>query len=877
MKKVFLLIFGLIFILGFGAIYILSNPSVVDTQIKSELAKYDVKYEKLEGGIFSDLILHDFNYDDKIKSKKVAIKVDLDLLSQKVVKIESLVLSDVWIDESLFEVKENNSTDESNSSLPIKKLIVDYADITLKDIHFKEYVVSKLELKIKDLESDLKQKHKADIELKIASNVSNIYAKIDADKIVKLKANISPKVSFLNKFTKEHNLSINSISSINITSTTDLKTLNFTVENSDIDLKYDTYKINPKNLIVSGIYDIEKNLLDAKTNLNVISDFADVKLDLKNTKTTNIEFKATIEPKVEAINTLAKEQNLIIHSSSPINIDAKTNLKIADFKLSCDGLKLEVDKNILEPKDLNISGNYDLNKTKLSSIVDMNLLTTLAKLELKTKNNFDMQNDIFSSVGVVKSDKALSIEYDVKKADNTIVANLNTTATDIKAKFNSSNQDLQANIDISSLKQLLNAVESIYPLKLGDIDGKLNLKANQKSNLLNITLDAPYIKADDLVVKNTKFEATKKDDLLKFQKIDFLVLLDELKLKKHFYLKKEGFFNLASSESDILFNHGIHISSHKKGDTLNANIKVDKFKIELKEYGKYTLNTDIDYIKKGKYQSILGKVELQDMFISYQSNVFSADSDSDIIFVNKKIKEASEDFIKYTKLDLTVKSKKSKYKVPNVDIDFDINMNIKKEFSKPMGVFGRVENIKGHIVQTPKRFKLVDSTIIFQGSKDINPTLDLKVLYNLPQVKIEILISGNKVRPKVDFKSTPPMPKKDIISYLLFGVSTNSFKNAKGSLSKEATLFVLNQAAQDFAIEFDLDRIFFTDDGTPDGMDVEVGKKVSKKTMGVVKKTKEGNSYILEYEVNDKVKLKLGNHQKTKPSQSIELFYKKRF
>lgn len=880
MKKIYLALYfliGLIVIAVLGTIYLLGNPSVFDSQIKEQLDKYHVKYEKLEGGIFSDLILHDFNYEDKLKAKKVSIKVDLGLLSQKVVKIETLTLEDVWIDESLFDVKESNSTSESNSTLPIEKLIVNQADISLKDIRFKEYFISSLKLKIRDLESDLKKSHKAKIEIDLNSNVSDMYARIDAQKIIKVEATLSPKVAFINKFTKEHNLTINSLTKVDINATTNLESVGFSIRNHAIKLKYDSHMISPKNLMVDGVYDIKSTLLDAKTSLTIISDFADINLKIENKKTTDIKFKATLTPKVSSINKLLKEKNINIDSSENINLEVKTDMKIVDFRLLSDGLKLLVDKNRISPKDINISGSYDINKNKLSSNIDMKILTDLAKVVINSKNSFDMIKESFSSTGVIKSDKEFNINYDIKKSDGKIIANLDTTATKVVAKFDTTSEDLEAGLNISSLKSLLEKIGRVYPLNIGDIDGKIDLSANQKSNILTLKLDAPYIKADDLVVKNIKLEASKKDNLINLQKVDFLVLLKELKLKKHFYLLNKGYFNLETQESNIRFNHGISLSSYKKGETLNANIKIEKLKIEIKEYGKYTLSTDINYIKKGKQQTILGDVNLHDIYITYQSSAFSPDSDPDIIFVDKNLKETSEDFLKYTKLDVNIKSKKSKYKVDNLNIDFDINMNIKKEFNRPMGIFGRVENIKGDIIQAPKRFKLVDSAIIFQGSQEINPTLDLKVLYNLPQVKIQILISGNKVRPKVDFKSTPPMPKKDIISYLLFGISTNSFKNAEGSLSKEATLFVLNQAAQDFAIEFDLDRIYFTDDGTPDGMDVEVGKKISKKSMGVIKNTKEGNSYILEYELNDKVKLKLGNHQKTKPSQSLELFYKKRF
>ncbi len=60
-----------------------------------------------------------------------------------------------------------------------------------------------------------------------------------------------------------------------------------------------------------------------------------------------------------------------------------------------------------------------------------------------------------------------------------------------------------------------------------------------------------------------------------------------------------------------------------------------------------------------------------------------------------------------------------------------------------------------------------------------NPLLDIRVEYELPQVLIEIYIGGYANRPKIEFSSEPPMPKKDIMSYLLFGVSTKKLADGE--------------------------------------------------------------------------------------------------
>ncbi len=59
------------------------------------------------------------------------------------------------------------------------------------------------------------------------------------------------------------------------------------------------------------------------------------------------------------------------------------------------------------------------------------------------------------------------------------------------------------------------------------------------------------------------------------------------------------------------------------------------------------------------------------------------------------------------------------------------------------------------------------------------------------EVLIEIYVGGYANRPKINFSSEPPMPKKDIMSYLLFGTSTKRLTDKQDSISREAELFIL--------------------------------------------------------------------------------------
>jgi len=233
--------------------------------------------------------------------------------------------------------------------------------------------------------------------------------------------------------------------------------------------------------------------------------------------------------------------------------------------------------------------------------------------------------------------------------------------------------------------------------------------------------------------------------------------------------------------------------------------------------------------------------------------------------------------VENTYVDVAIVAREAQYKTKDIDLTFRIDLKAKKEFGKNLGMLGRIKEINGVVEQAPKIFTVSDSSVVFRGLKEINPLLDITVQHELPDVLITINIHGDANRPKLDFSSEPQMPKKDILSYLLFGVSTASLSDSDTDLGREAELFIMNQAARDLAYELDLDRVYIKDDGTGEGYAVQVGKKIGKKSMFVVESSKEGNSFILEYKVNKHIKIEVGQHQKTVPSQSIDIFFRKKF
>jgi translocation and assembly module TamB len=68
-----------------------------------------------------------------------------------------------------------------------------------------------------------------------------------------------------------------------------------------------------------------------------------------------------------------------------------------------------------------------------------------------------------------------------------------------------------------------------------------------------------------------------------------------------------------------------------------------------------------------------------------------------------------------------------------------------------------------------KRFVIKEGQVIFTGSPEINPQLDITVTHTVSNYLVEIDVGGQARRPEITFSSTPELPQTDILSLLIVG------------------------------------------------------------------------------------------------------------
>jgi len=688
-------------------------------------------------------------------------------------------------------------------------------------------------------------------------------------------AKVDAHAAYINPFLKEQEFTLKGDTHLELKAKGGFKNL-------ELDFTGNTKVLKDKKLSNVNIKGspIELNLLShqAKGSVDIKSSGGSLGLNLKSNFSGDYlnPTSMKLENKLELDNLDAFGVNL--RSLKPLKLDMKN--ENGQLLVHIDSPKLQ-----LEAK----SSDNDHFTFKLKSkgiypakIVELprELKKTFVKADIE--GEVTLSKNYFRVKGLIEANKGFKAHIDAKNDASGLDVKLSTAHLKLLAKGNIEKKQLEATLDIDSVTELEKELATLYPFTVTAVNGPLHAKVNMKGEEILVKLNSPKLRMEGFNIEGLDVDAHYKKELLTVNKLSFKTTgFEDKKLNKEFYLNKKGKIYLGKKRDVLIDMHPkILIKGTGTAENMSVDASIEGLPLGHPEYGSMILSTQINYSQIGKKKKIVGGISLEAMKLLYEAKFLDPAHDPDVVVITKKDKnkkKESDSFLEDTYIDLAIYAPDAQYKTRDIELEFTVDLHAKKSFGKSLGLLGKIRDINGRVEQPPKLFTVVDSNIVFRGLKDINPLLDIKVEHELPDVLITINIHGDANRPKLDFSSDPAMAKKDILSYLLLGVSTANLSEGGGSLGREAQLFIMNQAARDFAYEVELDRVFIKDDGTGEGYAIQAGKKINKDTMFIIENSKEGNSFILEYEVNKNIKLELGQHQKTVPSQSIDLFFRKRF
>lgn len=673
------------------------------------------------------------------------------------------------------------------------------------------------------------------------------------------------------------------------------------------ELYYQKIKIRPNIHDTKIDFDLQTNEIDAKLFADIFSSVGKVKSD------------AIVSLDLDDLNnTLKYDVNLLIKDTKPfkgvdlstlgtIKATAKGSLKDLDAKVKSPKLKLTAYSNDFDkfnvdidtkkiyigkiyrylPKELQKSfvnlksrGFYKLSQNEAKFTTTLRGLKYADRVISTKEFDFYMKGEDIKLSNLSLLADGFDMGIDLQKTGDTIKAKIKNQAINADADIKLDPLFIDAKVHIDSIEKLIKEINKVYPLQVGmKVDGKLDLVASMEREDAKLTLTSDKIIFEDGNIVNLNLLGLYNPKRVLVKNFDFeLKGFDPKEFNRKVKLKRDGLITLDQEINTIDFalENLLEFKGTQKGDVATGKLSTKDLMLAYGEYGSTKLTTELDMFQSKEQIAVTGFIEFADTEITYESSFLDVSKDPDIIIITRESKgkkPPSDNFLLNTFLDLDIRTKNEMiYNVDAGEIEFAPDIKVRKDFGSLPKITGKIKVLDGEYDFADKRFQIKEGAIAFRGQEGSNPLLDLNVNYEeIDDVIIMINIGGDKNRPKLVFSSKPMMSKKDIFSYLLFGMSASETEGAATSANKAAEKIFGRAIAKDLARELNLDRLDMNRNELG-GIDVKAGKKVNRKSIIYYKNTLNESSVMYERKLSKKwsVETEVG-----KLGQSIDLFYRK--
>ncbi len=886
------------------------NDITIEPKATEIKADYSLKDGNLDAKILSDVISNVANFDldgaVSLNSNDINNSLKIDLISHVLPKNEYFKTN----------LREQNIT---ISKMPkfLLTLSGDYENLDLKaevsegDI---TYNAIKIQPKVVDINATyslrLGNLH-ANVLTDINSNLADadikavIYANTnDINNSLVYTANamiLAPKRKI-----KDFNITITKPTKIALDIKGDAKKAQAVLETKG-ELVYEKIKIRPRIYNTKVDFDLRTNEIDAKIFADIFSTVGKLKTD------------AIVSLDLDDLNnTLKYDANLLIKDTKPfkgvdlsslgtIKAVAKGSLKNLDAKVRSPKLTLtakssDFDKFYVDidtkkiyigkiyrylPKELqksfvNVksSGFYRLSQNEAKFTTKLRGLKYADKVISTKEFDFYMKGEDIKLTNFSLLADGFDMGIDLEKVGDTIKAKVNNRAITAHADIKLDPLFVDAKAHINSIDKLIKEINKVYPLQVGmKIDGKLDLVANMEGEDAKIALTSDKIKFEDGNIVNLNLLSLYNPKRVLVKKFDFeLKDFEPKEFNRKVKLKRDGLITLDQETNtiDIALENLLEFKGSQKGDVATGKLSTKDLMLAYGDYGSMKLTTELDMFQSQKQLAVTGFIELADTEITYESSFLDISKDPDIIIITRESKgkkPPSDNFLLNTFLDLDIRTKNEMlYKVGAGEIEFAPDIKVRKDFGFLPKITGKIKVLDGWYDVADKRFQIEEGAIAFRGQEGSNPLLDIHVNWEeIDDVVIMIAIGGDKNRPKLVFSSKPMMSKKDIFSYLLFGMSASETEGAATSANKAAEKIFGRAIAKDLARELNLDRLDMNRN-VLGGIDVKAGKKVNRKSIIYYKNKLNESSVMYERKISKKwsVETEVG-----KQGQGVDIFYRK--
>jgi translocation and assembly module TamB len=243
------------------------------------------------------------------------------------------------------------------------------------------------------------------------------------------------------------------------------------------------------------------------------------------------------------------------------------------------------------------------------------------------------------------------------------------------------------------------------------------------------------------------------------------------------------------------------------------------------------------------------------------------------------------EYFKRMSLDLKLRAPRNLWiRHPQLVSELSGDIQVRKTPNHDVNLIGRIETVRGWLAFQGRRFELSRGIIEFTGGDKINPSLDIRAEYRLPQYQVDANIGGTVEKPSLTLASTPRLEQADILALLIFGKPMTALnQKEQGSLQQSAlgitSGYVAGKIANSVASALGLDSLGVdVSDIDSTGGQVGFGHYVGRSTYVSVSQQlsgEQGQEVSLEYQVAPD--WKIGTSATSTGSNGIDVIWHKRY
>ncbi len=756
MKIIFKIIFWFLIItlliLG-GILYFLSSETLLNKGIKTAINQsgLDVKFDKIEGDIFSGIRVQNFNYQDQV-SGNLRVEADFEAIKDGRVVVEDLNISNLKIDKDFLSSLLSNSSEKSkkedNSSLDlsmIKEIAIKSLHVDTKDIIYDQYKINSLDLDLKDISYDMKDQIRGNLSLDLDSNITKASLKgYIENRNYELSLQAILEKEFVMGYLKDQNITFEQMPNIDLYAKGDFDEVDINATINKTKLKFQDIDIAIKSLNLKAQHGLKNGDLNSDLNIYIDSSLASLKLKTNSSLNINdinnsldFHLSSVVDPNPKALSKYIKDQNLTFNKVPKINIDANGSMDLIHAKVDLSEGDIIYNEFKIFPKSTNIKAIYSPKKEDLSLKLDSKIESNVANLDLSSNSLLNIK-DINNTLKYKLDTSILAIDdylHDLLSEHNITMDRLSplNLHVDGDAKKLKALLDLDGSLKYDNIliEPTIKNSSFNYNLVENSLNSKLDIYIN--SDVAKIKMDSK-VKLDLDDINHTLFYDANLSvvDVQKFQDIDLREIGDiELKLLGSLenldaLIKSKKLNLLVKSDDFDKFN--VKLNSKK---IYIGKIYKD-LPIELKD-SFVALNLDGFYQLKLKKALFEGKID----GFKYDKNIISTDK---FMFKLDNENFSIEDFVlKSGKFRLNIDaSKEDKNIIANIkNRAFNMKAKVKLE---PLWV-----DVNSQIDSIDKLIKEINMVYPLKIEQKIDGKIVLKAKTNNSN-KIKFSLSSNKIQ-----------------------------------------------------------------------------------------------------------------------------------